>query len=113
MTEPSAAVEDAAEEAANDVISTHGIAVEDDESCFQTLCWALGTGVPYEQGLLQFAQAVLDGFDLKGLVEAKIELLSEYKLDYPQDYESADVDRMKAEIARLQSLREQLKGPRS
>jgi hypothetical protein len=111
MADPSAAVEDAAEEAANDVISAHGIAVEGDESCFEALCWALGTGVPYEKGLLQFAQAVIDGFDLKGLVGAKIELLSEYKLDYPQDYETADVDRMKAEIARLQALRERLEKP--
>ncbi|MUU73468.1 hypothetical protein [Pseudarthrobacter sp. GA104] len=108
MAEPSKAVQDAAEEAANDVISAHGIAVEDDESCFEALCWALGSGVPYEKGLLQFAQAVLDSFDLKGLIDAKIELLSEYKLNYPQDYETADVDRMKAEIARLRTLREQL-----
>lgn len=108
MAEPSKAVEDAAEEAANDVISAHGIAVEDDESCFEALCWALGSGVPHEKGLLQFAQAVLDSFDLKGLIDAKIELLSEYKLDYPHDYEIADVDRMKAEIARLRTLREQL-----
>lgn len=108
MAEPSKAVEDAAEEAANDVISAHGISVEDDESCFEALCWALGSGVPHEKGLLQFAQAVLDSFDLRGLIDAKIELLSEYKLDYPQDYETADVDRMKAEIARLRTLREQL-----
>lgn len=45
MADPSAALEDAAEEAANDVISAHGIAVEGDESCFEALCWALGTGV--------------------------------------------------------------------
>lgn len=42
------------------------------------------------------------------LVASKIELLSDYKLDYPQDYEPDDVDRMTAEIARLQRLAEAL-----
>lgn len=111
MSDPSAAVVDAAEEAANAVISAHGVAVDDDESCFEALCWALGSGIPYEKGLLQFAHAIVDGFDLPGLVDAKIELLSEHKLDYPQDYEPADVDRMKAEIGRLRALRERLGRP--
>jgi len=71
MTDASAAIKDAAEEAANSVISAHGIAIGDDESCFETLCWSLGADVPYEKGLLQFAQAIVDGLDLKGLVEAK------------------------------------------
>ena len=111
MTDASAAIKDAAEEAANSVISAHGIAVEDDESCFEALCWALGTGVPYEKGLLQFAQATVDGFDLKGLVDAKIELLGDYKLDYPQDYEPEDVSCMQTELERLRSLRQQLTQP--
>ncbi|QOT16749.1 hypothetical protein [Paenarthrobacter sp. YJN-5] len=111
MTDASAAIKDAAEEAANSVISAHGIAVEDEESCFEALCWALGTGVPYEKGLLQFAQAIVDGFDLKGLVDTKIELLGDYKLDYPQDYEPEDVSCMRAELERLRSLQQQLTRP--
>lgn len=111
MTDASAAIKDAAEEAANSVISAHGITVDDDESCFEALCWALGADVPYEKGLLQFAQAIVDGFDLNGLVEEKIELLGEYKLDYPQDYEPDDVTRMQEELLRLRSLQQMLAGP--
>lgn len=42
------------------------------------------------------------------LIDANIELLSQYKLDYPQDYLPADVERMKREIGRLESLRESI-----
>jgi hypothetical protein len=45
------------------------------------------------------------------LLAAKIELLAEYKLDYPQDYAPDDVARMQAELARLRSLQQMLAGP--
>lgn len=46
--------------------------------------------------------------DMADLIDANIELLSQYKLDYPQDYLPADVERMKGEIGRLESLRESI-----
>lgn len=42
------------------------------------------------------------------LVESKIELLNEYKLDYPQDYDDEDIIRMREEIADLEQLKSRL-----
>ncbi|MFE4834467.1 hypothetical protein ACFRAU_07275 [Arthrobacter sp. NPDC056691] len=108
MAEPVPAVEAALEEAANEVISAHGIAIDDGESCLEAFGWALGNGIGYGQGLGELAQAIVDTFDLPGLIASRIELLSEYKLDYPRDYEADDVARMRAEIQQLQSLQQRL-----
>lgn len=51
---------------------------------------------------------VLDQGKIADLVESKIELLAEYKLEYPQDYEEDDIAAMHAEITSLQDLRERL-----
>lgn len=53
--------------------------------------------------------AEITGFDeVSDLVASKIELLAEYKLEYPQDYDEADIEAMKAEITRLEGLRDRL-----
>lgn len=49
----------------------------------------------------------LDG--LLDLVKSKIELLSDYKLEYPQDYDDDDIERMKAEIDRLEAVHADLR----
>lgn len=72
------------------------------------LGWTQGEGTAYEQAFRHFAQALVDELGVADLVEAKIELLAEYKLDYPQDFEPDDLERMKAEVARLRELRERL-----
>ncbi|MGW0868903.1 hypothetical protein ACWD3Z_00265 [Streptomyces sp. NPDC002740] len=42
------------------------------------------------------------------LVDAKIELLSEYKLEYPQDYAPDDIRSMNDEVEQLCQLRARL-----
>lgn len=56
---------------------------------------------------------VTDVHEVSDLVDAKIELLSEYKLEYPKDYDESDIARMKTEISRLETLRDRLAGLRS
>lgn len=57
------------------------------------------------------ALAIPDADQVRDLIASKIELLAEYKLEYPQDYEEADIDAMKAEIMRLESLLDRLPNP--
>ncbi|MDH2391613.1 hypothetical protein QCN29_23100 [Streptomyces sp. HNM0663] len=51
---------------------------------------------------------VLDLSTALDLVDAKIELLSEYKLEYPQDYAPDDIRSMNDEVEQLQQLRTRL-----
>ncbi|WP_340375801.1 hypothetical protein U5640_12030 [Streptomyces sp. SS7] len=51
---------------------------------------------------------VLDLSTALDLVDAKIELLSEYKLEYPQDFEPDDIRSMNDEVEQLQQLRTRL-----
>ena len=104
--------------AAEVIVDAHAIDRHDDESALQAFAWALGPEIDYEQGLGEFADAIygqltgvarlLDRETAIELIAAKIELLSEYKLEYPQDYAPADIAAMRAEIARLGELRDQL-----
>lgn len=50
----------------------------------------------------------LPGHEVTDLVEAKIELLREYKLERLQDYEPADVIAMHTEVERLERIRDEL-----
>ncbi|BAS11867.1 hypothetical protein AHiyo8_01700 [Arthrobacter sp. Hiyo8] len=82
--------------AAEVIVDAHAIDRHDDESALQAFAWALGPDIDYEQGLREFADAIhgqltavarlLDRESAIDLIDAKIELLSEYKLEYPQDY---------------------------
>ncbi|WP_338675907.1 hypothetical protein V1460_25285 [Streptomyces sp. SCSIO 30461] len=51
---------------------------------------------------------VLDLGTALDLVDAKIELLSEYKLEYLQDYAPDDIRSMNDEVEQLQQLRTRL-----
>lgn len=51
---------------------------------------------------------VLDLSTALDLVDAKIELLSEYKLEYPQDYAPDDIRSMNDEVEQLRQLRTRL-----
>lgn len=46
--------------------------------------------------------------ELLDLVDAKIELIAEYKLEYPEDYGAEDISAMEAELVRLRAQRNQL-----
>ncbi|WP_284982409.1 hypothetical protein [Arthrobacter sp. efr-133-TYG-118] len=104
--------------AAEVIVDAHAINRHDDESALQAFAWALGPDIDYEQGLREFADAIqgqltavaklLDREAAIDLINAKIELLSEYKLEYPQDYAPDDIAEMRAEIARLGELRDRL-----
>lgn len=104
--------------AAEVIVDAHAIDRHDDESALQAFAWALGPDLDYEQGLLEFADAIqgqltavaklLNREAAIDLINAKIELLSEYKLEYPQDYAPDDIAEMHEEIARLSGLRDRL-----
>lgn len=51
---------------------------------------------------------ILDLSTALDLVDAKIELLSEYKLEYPQDYAPDDIRSMRDEFEQLHQLRMRL-----
>ncbi|MEU6263704.1 hypothetical protein [Saccharopolyspora shandongensis] len=108
MAEPNAFVAGVAEDPARSVLEAHGFTPEVGESAVAALGWALGEGIAREATLREFAHAVIDTLNVQDLVDAQIELLAEYKLEYPQDYEPDEVARMRTEIARLESLREEL-----
>ncbi|MET3933699.1 hypothetical protein [Arthrobacter sp. OAP107] len=77
----------------------------------QALGWAQGAAITHEDAFRAFARALIDELGVPDLLAAKIELLAEYKLDYPQDCPPDDVARMQAELARLRSLQQMLAGP--
>ncbi|MFF8902584.1 hypothetical protein ACF082_34520 [Streptomyces lydicus] len=52
--------------------------------------------------------AVLDLSTALDLVDAKIELLGEYKLEYPQDYALDDIRSMNDEVEQLHQMRTRL-----
>ncbi|MEU3051226.1 hypothetical protein ABZ705_32835 [Streptomyces sp. NPDC006984] len=56
---------------------------------------------------------VLDLSTALDLVDAKIELLSEYKLEYPQDYTPDDIRSMNDEVEQLHQLPHATDGPAS
>jgi hypothetical protein len=68
-------------------------------------------GLTHEDAFRAFTRALIDELGVPDLLAAKIELLAEYKLDYPQDYAPDDVARMQAELTRLRSLQQMLAGP--
>ncbi|MFJ4622193.1 hypothetical protein [Streptomyces sp. NPDC088812] len=61
---------------------------------------------PADSGLT--LDGVLDLSTALDLVDAKIELLSEYKLEYPQDYAPDDIRSMSDEVEQLHQLRTRL-----
>lgn len=56
-------------------------------------------------GLIDIDQAI-------DLVDSKVTLLADYKLEYPQDYSPGDIAAMGAEIERLKKLRAKLEASR-
>ncbi|MFF1880262.1 hypothetical protein ACFVVC_02170 [Pseudarthrobacter sp. NPDC058196] len=111
MTDLTGTMEDLAEKAAAAVVTARGLAHEAGESAVTALGWAQGTTISYEDAFRAFARTLIEELGVPDLLEAKIELLGEYKLDYPQDYEPDDVARMQAELIRLRSLQQMLAGP--
>lgn len=108
-------IEGIAEEAAIQTVSSHSVVLDDGETAIEALGWALGAQIPYEQGLKDFARAVLEQPEqalstatLIELIEAKIELLAEFKLEYPQGYAPEDISAMQVEIERLKTWRDGL-----
>lgn len=109
------------ESAASAVVATHSLPSEDGENAVQSLSWALGQELSYEKGLLALTEALLqqspmpnpsiDTESVIDLLDAKIELLGEYKLDHPQDYEADDLASMQVELQRLVDLRTHLSSP--
>lgn len=53
--------------------------------------------------------SLVDESTLINLVLAKIELLVDYKLEYPEDYSTEDRDAIRSEIGRLTGLRDRLR----
>ena len=104
--------------AAEVIVDAHTLERHEDETALQAFAWALGPEIDYEQGLCEFADAIhgqltavarlLDREAAIDLIDAKIELLSEYKLEYPKDYAPDDIAEMHAEITRLGELRDRL-----
>lgn len=108
MADPAApadqTIDELAERAALAVLGAHGLERSEGESAVSALGWAQGEEISCEAAFRAFAGALIDELGVPDLVAAKLELLGEYKLDYPQDYEPDDLDRMRAEIGRLQEL---------
>lgn len=111
-----------AEQAANQVVNFHGLPQENQEPGLQALGHAMGVSISYELAQTELVAAtlrlvataqltVVDTALLADLVEAKIELLSEHKLDYPQDYDEESTAAMQAEISKLQILSSSLTVP--
>lgn len=102
--------------AAQHVVTAQSLDQNPGEDPVIALSMALGVSLEYETGLKLLVDAALalgpasplDTTSAIDLVEAKIELLSEYKLEYPTDYDPADREAMKAEIIRLEALRQHL-----
>ncbi|WP_394941149.1 hypothetical protein [Psychromicrobium sp. YIM B11713] len=104
--------------AAEVIVDAHALDRHDDESALQAFAWALGSDIDHEQGLREFADVIqgqltviarsLDRKSIIDLINAKIELISKYKLQRPQDYTPDDITEMRAEIARLGGLRDRL-----
>lgn len=97
-----------AQNAAAAVIEKHQLSREDGEPALSAFGWNLGESITYEQGLVEIVRAALNEVNINDLIEAKIELLTEHKLDYPGDYEPADIVRMHDEINRLRQLQAEL-----
>lgn len=70
----------------------------------EALVSSLSEGTDPLRILTTLVQATLEAVDLVGLASSRIELLAEYKLDYPQDYEESDIVTMRAEIEALRKL---------
>lgn len=90
--------------AAEAVLSQRGLRREAGEDPLSALGWAQGAQLSHEDAFLAFAKSLVEELGVLDLVEAKLELLSEHKLDYPQDYEPEDLAAIHAEIERLEAL---------
>ncbi|NKR13313.1 hypothetical protein A5N17_09900 [Arthrobacter sp. D2] len=108
MADPAMTMEDLVVKAAAAAVVARGLTRKDGEAALAALGWAQGTVLTHEDAFRAFAQALIDEVGVPDLIEAKIELLGEYKLDYPQDYEPEDVACMQTELERLRSLQQQL-----
>lgn len=111
MPDPTGTMANLTEKAAAAVVTSRGLTHENGESALAALGWAQGAAITHEDAFRAFARALIDELGVLDLLAAKIELLAEYKLDYPQDYAPDDVARMQAELARLRSLQQMLAGP--
>ena len=101
-------IDQIAESTASTVLSEHGLQREPGESALSALGWAQGKGIDYEAAFRAFAKALIGELKVIDLLDAKIELLAEHKLEYPQNYAPEDIAAMQSEIARLRARRSQL-----
>ncbi|ERI36512.1 hypothetical protein M707_16590 [Arthrobacter sp. AK-YN10] len=108
MTDPVGTIASLTEKAAAVVVTSRGLTHENGGSALAALGGAQGAAITHEDAFRAFARALIDELGVPDLIEAKIELLGEYKLDYPQDYELEDVACMQTELERLRSLQQQL-----